>query len=305
MLIGVTGTVFSNMTWKKERVDLINSVRAAVENGEYDNAISLAQPYHSRNDPDLNALVDKAMDMKQKASERARREEIANLIEDIKAAQGEERRAKLEKLLLLAPNTNEFAEDIKSIKKEIRQREEMARAEAEKVRLADAERKELEREEQIRLAREAKLAEFKWKYIVENDDLTSKPVYLAVVQSINQVSFDFPYRGPQRGKLILRTHPQHGKELILKVDKGQMLVQSYEDSIVKVVFDEGSPISYRVVGPADHGTTSLFFRDYQGFVARMLKARTLKVSVPFYQEGNVVFEFDVSGFNADKYLENK
>jgi hypothetical protein len=104
---------------------------------------------------------------------------------------------------------------------------------------------------------------------------------------------------------MLRTHPQYGKDLILKVEKGQMLVQSYQDTNVKVVFDGGSPISYRVVGPEDHSTTSLFFRDYQGFVGKMMKAKTVKIAVPFYQQGNVVFEFNVSDFDSDKYLDKK
>jgi hypothetical protein len=93
--------------------------------------------------------------------------------------------------------------------------------------------------------------------------------------------------------------------LILGVKKGQMLVRSYEDATVKVVFDEGPPISYKVTGPADHSTTSLFFRDYQGFVGRMLKAKKVKISVPFYQQGNVVFEFNVSDFDSDRYLDKK
>jgi hypothetical protein len=150
-----------------------------------------------------------------------------------------------------------------------------------------------------------RMAEFKWKYHVTTDELTSKPTYLAVVKSINQVSFDFPYKGTQRGELMQRTHPQHGKDLILRVEKGQMLVRSYKDTTVDVVFDQGTPISYRVAGPADHSTTSLFIRDSQGFIESMLKAKKVKISVPFYKQGNVVFEFNVSDFESDRYLNKK
>ena len=147
-----------------------------------------------------------------------------------------------------------------------------------------------------------RIAEFKWKYQVTKDELTSKSTYIAVVQSSNQVSFDFPYEGVQRGELIQRNHPQHGKDLILRVEKGQMLVRTYEDTTVEVVFDQGSPISYRVAAPADHSTTSLFIRDSQRFIESMLKAKKVKISVPFYKQGNVVFDFDVSGFDSDRYL---
>ena len=150
-----------------------------------------------------------------------------------------------------------------------------------------------------------RMAEFKWNYQVSEDELTSKPTYVAIVKIINQVSFGFPYEGAQRGELMLRTHPQHGKDLILSVEKGQMLVRSHEDTTVEVVFDQGNPISYRVAGPADHSTTSLFILSYQGFIESMLKAKKVKISVPFYQQGNVVFEFNISEFDSDKYLNKK
>lgn len=150
-----------------------------------------------------------------------------------------------------------------------------------------------------------RMAEFKWKYHVTTDKLTNKPTYIAVVQSINQVNFGFPYEGDQRGHLMQRTHPQHGDDLILSVEKGQMLVRSYEDTTVEVVFDEGTPNSFKVVGPADHSTTMLFIRNSEGFMESMLKAKTVKISVPFYQQGNVVFEFNVSDFDSDKYLNKK
>lgn len=180
----------------------------------------------------------------------------------------------------------------------LKHREEVRKLEAERVARDDQKQKD----DQARLEMDKKLAEFKWKYRVTNDELTSKPTHFAVVQSINQVNFDFPYKGLQRGELVLRDHPQHGQDLILQVQKGQMLVRSYEETTVNVVFDEDSPVSYSVIGPSDHGTTSLFFRDYSGFVRRMMKAKKVKISVPFYQQGNVVFEFIVSDFDPRKML---
>ena len=305
VLVSVIGNVVSDMEWKKDRASILTSVGQAVDAGDYQRALSLAAPHQSRNDSDLNALVTRAEGLKREAAEKARQERIAALVAEIKVTQGEEREKKLERLVALAPNTNEFPEELPAIREKIKQRQEEARAKAEAERQAELKLKEQQREEEARLAMEAMLAEFKWKYHVTTDELTSKPTYLSVVQSINQVSFDFPYQGIQRGELMLRTHPQHGKDLILRVEKGQMLVRSYEDTTVKVVFDEGSPISYRVVGPSDHGTTSLFIRDYSGFVSRMIKAKKVKVSVPFYQQGNVVFEFNVSDFDSDRYLNKK
>ena len=285
------------------RSNVVRSVEHAVDADDYKKALSLAAPHKSRNDPQLNALVAKAQDLRREELERLRKEKVAVLIAEISTTEGDDREAKLEQLLRLDPNTKEFPDELASVRAKVKQRKEEERAKREAEREAELKRKEEARQKQTRLAVEAKLAEFKWRYRVSNDQLTSKPTYIAWVKSLNQVSFDFPYQGIQRGELMLRTHPQHGKGLILQVEKGQMLVRSYENTSVKVVFDDGSPISYRVVGPADHGTTSLFFRDYHGFVGRMLKAKKVKISVPFYQQGNVVFEFNVSDFDSDRYLD--
>lgn len=303
VLLGILGNFLSEQEWKRERASIVSSVEQAVDSGDYEKALSIAASHKSRNDPELNTLVAKAQDLKREELERLRQEKIAALIAEIGTTEGDDREAKLEQLLRLDPDTKEFPDELASVRAKIKQREEEERAKREAERQAELERKEEARQEQARLAMEAKLAEFKWRYQVSNDQLTSKPTYIAWVKSLNQVSFDFPYQGIQRGQLMLRTHPQHGKDLILQVEKGQMLVRSYEDTSVKVVFDDGSPISYRVVGPADHGTTSLFFRDYHGFVGRMLKAKKVKISVPFYQQGNVVFEFNVSDFDSDRYLD--
>jgi len=320
VIFGFIGNWASNNEWKKSRPEVLAAIAQAVEAGDYQSALSLAEPHKLRDDSAINDLFSKAEDLKRQAQEKlkqerilARQARIADLVAKIKDSRGEDRGRMLHELLSLDPRTAEFPDEIAAIREVIKQREEEARikqeaehrAEQERTALAQKEelkRKEREREEQNRQAMEAMFAEFKWKYHVTTDELTSKPTYLALVQSINQVSFDFPYQGIQRGELMLRTHPQHGKDLILRVEKGQMLVRSYEDTTVKVVFDNGSPISYRVAGPADHSTTSLFVRDYSGFVGRMTKAKKVKISVPFYQQGEVVFEFNISDFDSDKYL---
>ena len=124
---------------------------------------------------------------------------------------------------------------------------------------------------------------------------------IAAVESTNTVEFHFPYAGEQHATLFLRTHPRHGKDLILQIRKGQILCRSYEDCSVLVRFDDKKPESFSGVGPADHSTTSVFIRNYGRFYASMLKAKTVRISVPVYQEGAPIFEFDVAGFDAAKY----
>lgn len=144
-----------------------------------------------------------------------------------------------------------------------------------------------------------------WRYSHSDYEMANGRIHHATALSSNTVDFGFPYGGAQRGTLFLRTHPKHGKDVILSIEKGQFLVRSYENSKALVRFDDGDPITYKVVGAEDHSTTSVFFRDYHGFVSRMLKARRVRISVPVYQQGSPVFEFEVSGFDTNAYLEQK
>jgi hypothetical protein len=41
------------------------------------------------------------------------------------------------------------------------------------------------------------------------------------------------------------------------------------------------------------------------FVEKLLKAKQVRISTNIYQQGSPVFEFDVSGFNQEKYKPKK
>jgi len=142
-----------------------------------------------------------------------------------------------------------------------------------------------------------------WLYSSNDDPMAKGKSYFAMVLSTNTVSFKFPYNGDQRGRLTIRTHPRHGKDVILVIDKGQFLCRSYEDCDVLVRFDDGTAQKFAGVGPSDNSSTSVFIRNYDRFLTAMKKANTVRISTEVHQEGSPVFEFDVSGFDENKYLE--
>lgn len=125
--------------------------------------------------------------------------------------------------------------------------------------------------------------------------------YHAIVQSTNTVSFDFPYSGAQHGLLNLRTHPRHGKDVILQIERGQILCRSYEDCTILVRFDDKEAQRYSAVGAADNSTETIFIRNYSRFVGAMMKAKTVRIAIPVFRRGEPTFEFNVEGFDAAKY----
>jgi hypothetical protein len=130
-------------------------------------------------------------------------------------------------------------------------------------------------------------------------------VYEASVQSLNTVNFDFPYSGEQRATLRLRTHPRYGKDVIFSIERGQLPCSSWDGCNVLVRFDDGAPIRYSASGPEDNSNETLFIRGYGGFVARMLKAKAVRISPTVYQQGSPAFEFNVSNFSQSEYKPKK
>jgi hypothetical protein len=114
--------------------------------------------------------------------------------------------------------------------------------------------------------------------------------------SINTVSFDFPYEGEQRGRLILRTHPEYGKDVILSVERGQFLT-GIDGCRVLVRFDESKPIAFWARGAADNSTTTIFLDGFSKFFSSVSHSKKVVIEAPFYQQGNQVFEFNVEGLN--------
>lgn len=101
--------------------------------------------------------------------------------------------------------------------------------------------------------------------------------------------------------LTLRTHPRWGKHLMFRIEKGQLLCNSYDGCAVLVRFDDGKAERFSAIGPEDNSSEVLFIQNYGRFVEKMLKANRVRVAVSVFQEGNPTFEFDVSGFDVNKY----
>lgn len=144
-----------------------------------------------------------------------------------------------------------------------------------------------------------------WFYDQSEDPMAQGKSYGASVRSTNTVNFGFPYSGSQRGLLTLRTHPRHGKDVIFRIERGQILCHSYEDCTILVRFDDGKAQSFSAVGAADNSTETIFIRNYARFLTSMQKAKTVRIAIEVYQQGSPVFEFDVSGFDATKYVPTK
>lgn len=144
-----------------------------------------------------------------------------------------------------------------------------------------------------------------WTYSVSEEQMTGGMRKTASVSSTNTVEFGFPYAGSQNGHLTLRTDPRYGKDVIFRIEQGQILCTSYDGCTVQVRFDDEKPTSFSASAAADHSSETVFIDDYARFLAKMRKAKRVRLSLNIYQNGRPVFDFDVSGFDVDKYQAKK
>ncbi len=163
-------------------------------------------------------------------------------------------------------------------------------AEAQRIRAAEA----------AAAAETRRLAE-KWTYSVSEDPMTSRKSKSATIESENTVNFDFPYQGSQRATLVIRDHPTYGRDVILSIERGQLMCQSYRDCQIRVRFDEGKAETWNAAGPADNSSTAVFFRNQARFFQKLRAAKVLRLQVAVYQEGEPIFEFHVGGFDDARF----
>lgn len=107
--------------------------------------------------------------------------------------------------------------------------------------------------------------------------------------------------GPLYGTLLLRNDPKYGKDVIFRIEKGQILCNSYEGCNVLIRFDDEKPVTYSANPPTDNSSEVIFISNYTKFLNNLRNAKVLRISPTIYKEGSPVFEFNVSGFDIEKY----
>lgn len=131
--------------------------------------------------------------------------------------------------------------------------------------------------------------------------MTSAVTSSAISVSRAPFEFGFPYQGPQFGRIHLRRHPRHGLDVIVGIERGQILCNSYSGCTVNVRFDDGEVRRYSAVEPESNDSTMIFLRNSRDFIRRLKAAERVLIELQIYQESPVLLEFDASGLNEEKW----
>lgn len=135
-------------------------------------------------------------------------------------------------------------------------------------------------------------------YSEDQDSMTGKLTKMESFESSNTVDFAFPYQGGTRARLLLRNHPQYGKDVILEISKGQLMCHSFSNCSVSISIDGGPVFAVNGVGAADGSSTSVFMK--WSLVSKLKGAKSIKIQPPTFQNGQPVFEFDLTGIDISR-----
>lgn len=150
----------------------------------------------------------------------------------------------------------------------------------------------------VLLSLSAGATEGKWKYYEKEDDFEKKVMKFYEIESLNYFNLSFPYSGKQNLDLILR-EINGDFDVLLAIDKGQILCRP-SSCKVDIIFDDGSVETYKLAESNSGSSEVVFITDTKRFMTKVIKSKKMKVKLEFFQNGSIVSEFDLSGFDKSK-----
>lgn len=132
-----------------------------------------------------------------------------------------------------------------------------------------------------------------WDYSAVEDPLTKKPINLAVLESTDSLSLEFPYQGRNKGSLTIRRSQRAGLDAMFSIEKGQLICgYGVGDCRVKVSFDGAAPVTFSMTRSADSSSTLLFFSDAKRLVELLSRAKEIRVAAVVFKAGEPTLTFN-------------
>ena len=122
----------------------------------------------------------------------------------------------------------------------------------------------------------------KWEYRDYEDKASGKTAFKASLLSENKINLSFPYSGSQNGTLSVRNHPRWGKNIFLKIEKGQILSidgYSFDNKYFLVRFDDGDVKRWNYVGSSDQSSDIIFISNEKKFLKQLTTANKIYITI--------------------------
>jgi len=130
-----------------------------------------------------------------------------------------------------------------------------------------------------------------WRYQEDVDKMTGKKAAYAQLDSDNSLRLSSPYAGRNHGNITVRRHPAYGVDVLVSVEKGQILCRPFRNCTIMVKFGSGAPQAYSVLESEDNSSETMFIENRARFIAAARKHTKILIQLPMHQEGEQVLEF--------------
>ena len=97
-----------------------------------------------------------------------------------------------------------------------------------------------------------------------------------------------------------RSSQRRGFNVFVKLEKGQILCNTYSNDTLLVRFDDGPAVPYRCAGSASNSTDIVFIQNEAQFEAGMKRAKMAYITLNMYQSGPKTMRFKVKGYDSGK-----
>jgi len=137
----------------------------------------------------------------------------------------------------------------------------------------------------------AQPSEADWDYGSTFDQVRGGTIYRATIDSKSVAYFSPPYEGGSTLTMTVRRHPEYGDDVIFHISKGQF-VCGIEDCAGTINFGAG-PQTLSLSESTDNSSDTLFASNGGVVIEQLKRAKRIVVELPFYQEGNRQFVFQL------------
>lgn len=153
--------------------------------------------------------------------------------------------------------------------------------------------KPVDGKEEDRAEASPKEPESNWQYYNDKDEMRGTESRYAQLEGSNTINLDFPY-GEQRGSIVVRQSAQFGFDILVGVESGQIMCNSFSRSHINVKFDDGPIQRYGCTDASDGTNNMVFIEGSKGFLGKLKQSKKVIVEAEFFQNGMQQLAFDTA-----------
>lgn len=135
-------------------------------------------------------------------------------------------------------------------------------------------------------------AQSAWEYNNEEDKITNKMMYGAMIEANTPLDLKFPYEG---ARAYLRLVYTTKNMLVLAVTKGQFMASAISNEAIKIKFDNNKPETYNCPSSSDGDSRFLLIGNSNKLIDKLKHSNKVIIEAEMFENGYQQMEFETKG----------